>query len=1063
MPLYSLQKLENEINQERTSDSQIMGSIANELVKSYGFRRDDQGDWSWSVANIGKAYQEDPFWTFLDHATLALGPAKFGVAAARIAKAGKAIKEGKELSKFARGAGLVGRMYAGGEFAAKAGERGSTWVGRTFQALGGSGELRAATEARLAGPGMLHAVRIPRKEKSISLANPITTQISDEYLGAIDRYGGVDALEEWERRAITSSHKREKIMAEHAVGYEAQQLRGQVQSLGNSARGRYQQQRLFRLMAEGVKPGDDLVKSTFGGDAAAMEVYQNTWKLRSSIHEKMYSTGLIDKEQYLQGLDRYVPRLYEEWLDVHESLRGIGGTGRLPAQYAGVGNRTNILKQAFEREEKGIPKLIAKLRDAEESGNQIRVKTIKDELRRAEARADAAKQAWDNHKPATEILKEGRVAKRMAERPIKGYTQVWNPDLLLGELARAGQAVARQEFALGLSKSVMARSLDDVGSSIMAAVASGKPERLLAAGVTSAKFDHLKALVSDLNDVNRVPVFEDVAEILGWKKIDDLYPGKPPGYIRALPKEFRNQYLDPAAATEIKGMIDQLGNNEHWMWQSYKRMMGYWRKSKTVYNPSTHVRNIFGASIFSHMATGDFGSVVPLLGLRASPSVRKVAAEYGVLSSTFETSLHKPIKEAADLAAQDALSWLPSGKVADTAKKMVGGMQDFYRGVDETYKLDAWIRLTNKFEKQGHKLDKARSLAKLEVDKFTPNFQMQSELTAAVNQAIPFYSFTAEALRVWKNVMSEKPHMAFFWNHVAASMSQVFGGIAGFSPEQLAEAQNQLPGYMHGKKTLMLPFRVDGQPHFLDLSYLIPMGNLSEMATTERSFFTELVDPTSNPVINMASAFTTGTDPFSGRELGPNFTERQLGIPVESPQARFHVGLFEHMAQTMSPPLAPWGYAGTNLIEAARGQKNPATGEVLEPPLRAILGNLAGMRAYPPNVEAQIRNVKDEQRKLGEMVSQAWDRWKFAHANGNTSAMQVEEDRIIRLKGVEGHDDPEGYFQDGLERRRRRFSELSTKQIEEMVSRARRLGTLSAKDRRLMGELMARLSERDDR
>lgn len=991
----TLSKREEELHRERTSKGSMMGSITNELVKSYGFRRDSEsGQWSWSLENIAKSFEEDPIWTTIDYLSLAAGPAKFGLAARGIVKGTK-------------GGGIISKAYHAGEFAQKApgglaGREIKTWMGKVGERLGMSRELVQATEMKLAGPSRLHGVRVGSKR--YGLANPITTRMDADWHKIVDRYGGAEALQEYEKAAYSASMQRERLLAEHALGRQAEDL-GKAWS--RSGLSYENQQRAFRGLAEGIEP--TVAKGSFlENNQAALEAYENTWQFRASIHQAAYDTGLIDKKTYLKNLNKYMPRLYEEWEDVSRAMADLGG-GTIPAKYA---------KESVES-----------------TGRK------------------AAKEAVQTG--------EARFMKR-AENPIEDFTEMWDPNTHILKLAKAGQHIARQQFAQRLSTSPIAQTGAAVGARIEELLKAGKVDELLAHGVTKDKIDGARRLVGSIDGVNREIVYEELARNLGWKSIDDLYGKRVPEYIRRLPEEFRGKLLDPGAVEELGGLFKALSGSKdgNMFGDFYKGAMNTFRASKTAYNPATWIRNIFGAAIFNHMATGSVLSMVPTRGLTASSEQITHAVKRGVLGSTFNLEFHKSLAEGADLTQRSALSWLGLGKFGDLVKKMATKAEDGYRSIDEAYKLDGWLRLTDKFKKRGYGAEEAMDLAKLELDKFTPQFTIHSQLTESVRQHVPFFSFQSEALRSWKNLMIEKPHMAFFYNHVAATMSQTFGAMAGFSPEQIEEAEKTLPDYMQGKKTLVLPFRVDGQAQFLDLSYLIPMGNIVETESEEQFFLTSIVNPTTNPAINMASAMATGKDAFTGREVAPNFTERQLGIPVEGPRMRKAVGLVEHAATLMVPPLAPPGYAGVNLLEMVRGQKNPQTGEALEPPGKAIAANLFGMRAYSPDVEAQIKNVKEEQRRIGERVSQSWDRWKWAYEHGDVDAMQKEQQRIIALKVLEGHDDPDGYFQQGLERRENRFTEYSTKQIEEILERSSQLGGRTEKDNRLIGEFMARLSER---
>ena len=985
----------------RNNETSIMMSIGAELVKSYGFARDPgSGEWSWSLGNIGKAFKDDPLWTTLDYLTLTAAPARFGLAAAGIAKGWK-------------GAGAVGKAFKAGEFATDAvlqARKIETRLGKAARSFL-SEDLIKATEMKLAGPGRLHGLRVPFTNRTIGVANSITTKVDADYMQLVDRHGA----EIWESRAIAKSMERETLVAQAMSSQMASATAKNWQRTGASKNVRGA---AMQLLARGVKPGDRQLERLFShlgndGSLAAQEAYKNTFEFRNAIHQAAYDTGLISKETYLTNLEKYNPAIYNEWLDANKA---VGDLQRA------TGVRVKGRKLAGDGR-------AAKTGDKTVTGGAARLQR-----------------------------------KGLADHD---YTQVWDPDVTLGELARVSQVIARQRFAQGLANSVIAKTPDEIANAVRSAIANKNTMHAAVLGVTPEVAELLGRVENKLGRVHRVVEDEEIARVLGWRRIDDLYESaKVPGYIQSLPKELRQKWLDPSAAADVKRQFDFYGENKSALMDFYKSAVGFFRAGKTAYNPATHVRNVVGAGLFSYLATGDMRGMVPSLALKsikAQDEFWRGAAERGLFGSAFDFAGQRTVAEGANITAKTAVDFLPAGKVGDAAKKGAAKLEELYRGTDETFKLDAFIRLTQRFEKQGMARKAAMDQAQLQVNKYMPNFLMQSELGAGLSSLVPFSSFFVESMRVYKNALMEAPHRVYFMNHFFSSASTVFGAMAGFSPDQLEKAREALPSHMKGKKSLILPFNVDGQPQMLDLSYMIPLGNIVEAQDSERLFFNELIDFTSNPFIGLASAYATGKDAFSGRELRPDFTERQLGIPVTGNQTRKLVGLGEYMARTFLPPWAPGGYVSTNMLELARGQRNPNTGAPLEKGMATtLLGNLMGLRAYAPDVEAQIRNVQEEERRIGEQVSQAWDRWKYARANGDAAALDRERDRIVLLKQMAGDDDPEGYFAKGAAAREY-FSSLSTKKLEEILRRAEELGALSPRDEQIRAELVARYQSRGSR
>jgi hypothetical protein len=171
---------------------------------------------------------------------------------------------------------------------------------------------------------------------------------------------------------------------------------------------------------------------------------------------------------------------------------------------------------------------------------------------------------------------------------------------------------------------------------------------------------------------------------------------------------------------------------------------------------------------------------------------------------------------------------------------------------------------------------------------------------------------------------------------------------------------------------------------------------------------------------------------MSGRPVEPRFMEQQLGIPVP-PEGRRVLGAAEYTLRAMLPPLAPPGYAGTNLIELMRGQKSGATGLPMEhDTVRTLFTNLLGQRTFEPTVHARILNLRRDIRQRSEKTTQTWDRFEWSMANGSIRSAEEERKRIIQLRGAE-------YFLDNYKSHMPgSYSNLPPEALQDVLSRASR-------------------------
>jgi hypothetical protein len=1036
-------------------------TIMSELVKSYGFKYDTAGGgWSWSLENIAESFEEDPIWTSLDYLLLAVPVAKWGTAAYKVS----------ELSK---GTSATKRLYQTGALAepaavARAGEKvvHDTWrgaavdkVGRAFGAAPGFGravemEVKHGLPRTSAGWSLSsHVARrgldpdVPAGLKPEMIhAGFAGKKLDDPEYAAMLEAGGIDPIE---MRGLHAPWARERAMELDAYDRMAKDLGNELRT---GLKTEDERTRFANALRGGVTP-----ENLTGFEPPARALYEKTWKWRLDVHQSLYDAKLISEEAYEAGLKTYFPRVWKEW----QSL-----------------NPTNSLKRRTLSE--GDAAYMAEM----ELMTQILDPTVAvNKMGRA-----AMKLAHHNY-----FMRLGTSAgARSADDVINHLLDVFHGAPEADDAIKRATRGAYDEGQINDFFSVLRADAAATQRRTMETVGANVPK----VADDTAMFP-ARELTFDLANVSS-ETKDRALRAIGWKPLDDyLTSMKVPGYLERLPEELRGLYIDPAMGQDIEGMVrmgEEWGKLGDVMARVYQGSLGTFKFSKTVTNPATHLRNLIGATIFHHLTVGGTGILNPnnpffkagRAALEAGPESQDFmeALRAGMIGSSHDRELARHIANALGKAGEtggdvtDLLAKLPGIQdswVLEGGVKGLSRLERAYRWVDEVAKVDAfvtrrdaWIKKLTKEGFEGDLRAEAITRAAGEIAKYQPMFAQTSPFTNLARNAIPFASFTTEAVRVWKNAMVDKPHLVFFYNHMAESLSQVTGAMAGFTPQEIDEAKKALPHYMQGKKTMVWPWRVDGKPVFLDMSYMIPMANISESAAAEGTFFDLLqIDPFTNPMLSMAAAAKTGVDPFSGQPIEPRFAERQLGIQMEPGRLRKTVGLIEHGAKLMLPPLVPPGYSGVNLMEWARGTRHPISGQELEQgAARTLAANVGGLRLYEADVQSQLLNLKRDERLLEERSASWWDKWRFAAANGdaNTMATAVRELEAIRLE--QGHTPEEAakYIQKGIETREPgKYRTLTTKQLKEVVKRSEAIGYTDPQDRAALGEIMARLQERNTR
>lgn len=1016
--------------------------IANEFVRSFGFKGDPQtGDWSWSIDNVMEAIREHPFLTAIDYITLAVPVAKWGVAAARVMK----------------GSGAVARAYEAGEF----GERG----------------VRALNKAVRLEQSLPPRSRIAQKLYSPVNIDKDAVEIIRKYGGGDDPRDrrALAFFIDRERRAmfelVRRSHAEVQLRARRVdpeMGERVTRLM-EISPTDNpdewGAAWKHLDRRGQDLYTAQFRFRNWLHESSYHYGLISEETYKRNLEryvprgyeeFENILREtriKIWGTG--HRVPWEEGARHYLPRTADEHPDLTRILDPRYATDQMARasmvvtqQAYAIGLAKNgLIKSADEVDElvragqlapderdKWV-RLIDLFPGKAKAKKSARLRQLEARERALARREKAHLRMWRT----TEDVLLGQTGKvigmRMAE--VERYRRARSR---LGRLSARKGRMAEDSRALGQPEAALVdQATRELGDARVAtarhaqrALDLGAEIERLATGDRSAWKRMKRHLAKEGRKLERERM--KLAETLARER---ELAGKPiflkrlPNGQRAAelgllgrdgrPLDLANALVDPAIADDIRGIVD-LGTQNPII-AMYQGALRWFKVSHTAYNPATQSRNFLGNAIFHMLATGIRGFPAPVRGIRswrAQGDEFYEALEAGVLGGGVDkiafdewTRIYEPA------AGEGVADWIRRTTAGSAFTKAVKASDEkarrLYMAGDEVWKLDAWLKLRDRYTKKLAKSiddktrlkERATELATLDVMRYFPNYLQTSPLTDMMRNVIPFFGFTSEAVRVWKNAMTFRPHVAFFLQRWAEIGSHTLAAMAGLEESEIEAARTALPHYAQNKKMLLWPFRDgDRKVSFLDLSYIMPGAEIGAEAESSESLFWGVPVPTSlanfgaNPFLGLFAAGLTGIDPFTKRPIAPRFTERALDVPITGENERWAVGMGEYMARAMLPPLVPPNYVGMNLWDAARGTKSGVTGEELQKEVsRTIAANLFGLRTYEPTVGAQITNLRREQRITAGETSAAWDRWEMAMANGHFDRAAAEQRRIIELKG----------------------------------------------------------------
>jgi hypothetical protein len=283
--------------------------ILGELVKSYGIKRESNGDWSWDFENVKQAYHDDPFFTALDWAaTLPV------------------FAWGKAALVVGRGAGAAGRAYKGVQ------------AGRQVAGIGFKEAMRM--ERQLA----------PRTRVGRFFSSAVTSKYDDNTIRFLDQWRNTNGqVDPSDIMHIGDQIRRDERYRMAALQRKFEGFIKEYESIGF---GEDEARSFHKLM--------QVSKRDFPEEFARIEsqlthkqnrFFEKTWGVRNALHLDAQESFLISREVAEKRAGKWWARGY---LEMEPTKRARGQIARLhPAR----GER-HFLARVGEEPAEGMTEII---------------------------------------------------------------------------------------------------------------------------------------------------------------------------------------------------------------------------------------------------------------------------------------------------------------------------------------------------------------------------------------------------------------------------------------------------------------------------------------------------------------------------------------------------------------------------------------------------------------------------------------------------------------------------------------------------------------------------------
>ena len=477
------------------------------------------------------------------------------------------------------------------------------------------------------------------------------------------------------------------------------------------------------------------------------------------------------------------------------------------------------------------------------------------------------------------------------------------------------------------------------------------------------------------------------------------------------------KYVPASIWKDIAGMQKYQDVSSAGLWKQYKKLNSIWKVSKTAWNPTVHVNNIFGNIILSDLAdvpilpyVGEGGKIVnPLAeawkalrtnadGTGKNSDIVELAKRMGVMDADFIQQESKKFRfedmEKIYTTKANESEWSSSIGIARNIynaikknikeNKITGTLEEWYRVEDHVFRLNAFmhrIRMGDSYEDAA--LFARKQFIDYDIDAPAINFLR--------NSVTPFLSFTYRMIPILAEAAVMRPTKFAKYAALGYGLTNLEGYIGG---EEAKVERALLPDYEAGnlfdlpfmpKRTIRIPVNdQNGRPKFLNISRLFPGGDvLSFEGKRGVPFLPEPLQP-SFGIVGDAVQSMIGYDLFRGQKD----IRRGDGGPVEET-----LEALDMFGRKLIPnfPYVPGSFSTKKLERALKQEESPY--RVPQSEGEALL-NSFGIKISNKSIETLARSRKiDFDRQIRKQKA------KIKQVAKKFDEGSIDEDKYIKEVG----------------------------------------------------------------
>lgn len=439
--------------------------------------------------------------------------------------------------------------------------------------------------------------------------------------------------------------------------------------------------------------------------------------------------------------------------------------------------------------------------------------------------------------------------------------------------------------------------------------------------------------------------------------------------------DLAGKYVPDVVFDDIVGLIEPGGG-------MMRQALNNWKKLKlfSPLNFAPNARNMISDMTANSLVEGG-PSVIRQIALMPKAiddywkggKYTKLLTEKGVFASKYASQegrrqLASAMGKQADGGVMDLVTKAADKFTSKSLNTRIPGVGFGTEAYGYTSDIGKMVQIIHQVEKNGLSIDDAIKMA----DKATFDYsKLPVSLRKYRDNLMPFmtYKYFAAQL-VWDTFINRTGKIT--------KLTHARRAVEGLSEDKANE--RDLPQYMKDNRAFYfrLPGQFDDQqnnPRYLDMSYLLPMGDLGGTSPKDLVF--------GNPFVKTAVEFATNKSMFNDMPI-----VQDTDMPTEKAKK------YALYLATQFGPSAPWmpnNQGDIKLLDAARGKENSQGNKMsltYEAPAR-----LAGIRTQEVNPKLQRKyNSYDKKDQITELNS------KIKKVKKSDDDPETKKKKIARLK-----------------------------------------------------------------